>query len=158
MSDLQDLYQEMILDHYKHPRNCRRLDACTCSADGNNPLCGDRIKVFIDVRDGVIEDVSFEGSGCAISTASASIMTETVKGKPVDQARTIFERFRNMIVGPQDASRGSDGDGLSSDDDLGKLEVFAGVGQYPTRVKCAMLAWHTLDAALHGRGDTVSTE
>lgn len=178
MSDLQDLYQEMILDHYKHPRNCRRLDGCTCSADGNNPLCGDRIKVFVKVRDGLIEDVGFEGAGCAISTASASIMTEMVKGKPVEQAHKIFRRFHNLIVGTTDAARSgaandgsgddhrpADGDAAADthsmadgDVDLGKLEVFAGVSQYPTRVKCAMLAWHTLEAALQGRQETVSTE
>ncbi len=147
MSELQDLYQQMILDHYRSPRNCRQIDECSCSANGHNPLCGDRIAVYVDVVDGVIRDVSFEGSGCAISTASASLMTEAVKGKTVEQAHALFKVFHNLITGE---ARG--------DEDLGKLEIFAGVRQYPTRVKCATLAWHTLEAALKEDGSEVSTE
>lgn len=147
MSDLQDLYQQMILDHYRSPRNCRQIDECSCSANGHNPLCGDRVSVYVDVVDGKIEDVSFEGSGCAISTASASLMTEAVKGKSVEEAHALFRVFHNLITGEE---RG--------DEDLGKLEIFAGVRQYPTRVKCATLAWHTLEAALKEDGSEISTE
>lgn len=152
MSELQDLYQEMILDHYRRPRNCRRLEGCSCSADGNNPLCGDKITVYATVEDGVVTDVSFEGSGCAISTASASIMTESVKGKTVDESHKLFRRFHHLITG--DPGDGAGDEGV----ELGKLEVFAGVGEYPARVKCATLAWHTLEAALNRSGGVVSTE
>lgn len=150
MSDLQDLYQQMILDHYRRPRNCRRLEGSVCTARGDNPLCGDKVTVFADVADGVIRDVSFEGSGCAISTASASIMTESVKGKTVEEARAVFERFHDLVTGQREPGQNGE--------DLGKLEIFAGVRQYPMRVKCATLAWHTLEAALTRRGETVTTE
>ena len=147
MSDLQDLYQQMILDHYRSPRNCRQIEQPTCNANGHNPLCGDKVSVYVTVDNDTIVDVSFEGSGCAISTASASLMTEAVKGKSLDEAHEIFATFHNLITG-------EDPD-LSN---LGKLEIFAGVRQYPTRVKCATLAWHTLEAALKEDGTEISTE
>jgi nitrogen fixation NifU-like protein len=153
MSELQDLYQEMILDHYRRPRNCRRLEGCSCRADGHNPLCGDKITVYVDVEDGIVKDVAFEGAGCAISTASASIMTESVKGKTVEQSHDVFRRFHHLITGDATADESTD-----HSVDLGKLEVFSGVGQYPARVKCATLAWHTLEAALSDRDEAVTTE
>ena len=147
MSDLQDLYQQMILDHYRSPRNCRQIEESSCSANGHNPLCGDKVAVYVNVENGAITDVSFEGSGCAISTASASLMTEAVKGKSLDEAHAVFKTFHQLIAGDE-----------APDADLGKLEIFAGVRQYPTRVKCATLAWHTLEAALKEDGSEISTE
>lgn len=146
-TDLQDLYQEVILDHNRRPRNFRTLDAGQ-KAEGFNPLCGDRITVYLTVAGGVIADVAFQGSGCAISKASASLMTESVKGRTVAEAQALFERFQQMITAPADAPV----------DDLGKLTVLAGVRQFPVRVKCASLAWHTLRAAANAPGDVVSTE
>ncbi|MBI3049154.1 MAG: SUF system NifU family Fe-S cluster assembly protein [Acidobacteria bacterium] len=145
--DLQDLYQEVILDHNRRPRNFRAFDAGR-RAEGFNPLCGDRITVFLNVDNGVIRDVAFQGSGCAISKASASLMTESVKGKTLDEAQVLFERFQQMITAPADAPVES----------LGKLTVLAGVRQFPVRVKCASLAWHTLRAAVDARDEVVSTE
>ena len=150
MSDLDDLYQELILDHNRRPRNCRRLEGANCSADGYNPLCGDRIKVFVNLKDDVVEDVTFEGSGCAISTASASLMTESVKGKTVEEAKLLFSSFHDLLT--------RDGAAADSGPDLGKLKVFSGVGRFPARVKCATLAWHTVKAALLHSGDSVTTE
>jgi nitrogen fixation NifU-like protein len=153
MSDLRELYQSTILDHNKKPRNFRVLERATHHADGYNPLCGDKVSVWVDVEDGVIRDVSFQGSGCAISTASASMMTETVKGKALAEADAIFERFHDVVTGEIDAE--------PSDEDLdalGKLAVFAGVREYPARVKCATLVWHALRAALAGGAAAVSTE
>ena len=148
MSDeLQELYQEVILDHNRRPRNFRVIDAGRRS-EGYNPLCGDRITVYLQVADGVIKDASFQGSGCAISKASASLMTENVKGKTVEEAQSLFERFQQMITGPSDAPAA----------DLGKLTVLAGVRQFPVRVKCASLAWHTLRAAVDSADKVVSTE
>jgi len=150
MSDLRELYQEVILDHSKRPRNCRRLDS-GCHADGHNPLCGDRITVYLDVEDGIIKDATFEGQGCAISTASASMMTETLRGKPVARARELFRKFHEMVTGkvPAETVAG----------DLGKLAVFTGVCEFPVRVKCATLAWHTVQAALDRDSDgPVTTE
>lgn len=149
--DLQELYQELILDHNKSPRNCRALDDANRKVEGYNPLCGDHVTVFLKVENNVIKEVTFEGSGCAISTASASLMTETLKGKTVEEAKRIFRNFHALVTGePQDA--GETGG-------MGKLDVFSGVCQYPARVKCATLAWHTVGAALEGRDeDTVSTE
>ena len=146
-TELQDLYQEVILDHNRRPRNFRALQAGQ-KAEGFNPLCGDRITVYLNVDNGVIKEVAFQGSGCAISKASASLMTESVKGKTVAEAQSLFERFQQMITAAADASV----------DDLGKLTVLAGVRQFPVRVKCASLAWHTLRAAVDARNDVVSTE
>jgi nitrogen fixation NifU-like protein len=147
LSDLQDLYQEVILDHNRRPRNFRAIDSGQ-HAEGYNPLCGDRVTVYLRVANGRVEDVSFQGSGCAISRASASLMTDSVKGKTVEEAGRLFERFHRMIT--QEPGEGVD--------DLGKLTVLGGVRQFPVRVKCASLPWHTLRAALDARGDVVSTE
>jgi nitrogen fixation protein NifU and related proteins len=145
--ELQDLYQEVILDHNRRPRNFRVLDSGR-KAEGYNPLCGDRLTVYLRLDDGVIADASFQGSGCAISKASASMMTESVKGKTVADAMVLFGRFQQMIMAPPD----------SPVDQLGKLTALAGVRQFPVRVKCASLAWHTLHAALNARDEVVSTE
>ncbi len=151
--DLRDLYQEVILDHGRHPRNLRRPDDANRQARGNNPLCGDKFTVYLRVNDdGVIEDAAFEGEGCAISTASASMMTEMVRGKTVDQAEALFRSFRAMCTA---------GDGMGAlnklADEFEKLQVLSGVRQFPVRVKCATLAWHTLNAAITGERE-VSTE
>ena len=148
MSDLRDLYQEVILDHNRSPRNFGPLEGADLKAAGHNPLCGDKISIAVKVEDGVLTDVRFEGSGCAISKASASLMTEGVKGKSLDEVRAMFERFRQLVT---------DQDALV-DPSLGKLAVFAGVRDYPARVKCAILAWHTLRAAVDDNHDIVSTE
>ena len=140
MSDMRELYQEIILDHNKQPRNCYVMDCANKSADGHNPLCGDTVKVYLRIEDGVISEISFQGSGCAICTASTSLMTESVKGKTVEEAEAMFEGFRHMLTGVADEQ------GV----DLGKLEVFEGVREYPVRVKCATLAWHTLHALTVG--------
>ena len=150
MDELRELYQEVILDHSKRPRNFRALPAAS-KAEGFNPLCGDRATVFVDVQDGKVKDASFVGSGCSISTASASMMTEAVKGKSAAEAEALFERFHALITAPPDQAGGEH-------PELGKLAVFAGVCEFPVRVKCASLPWHTLKAALQGAGDTVSTE
>ncbi len=147
MTDLRDLYQEVILDHNKRPRNFRAIDPASHSADGHNPLCGDQVTVYLDIRDGVIEDLAFRGAGCAISTASASLMTEALKGKKVLEVADLFHSFHDVVTGEQELSTG-----------LGKLAVLAGVREYPSRVKCATLVWHTLQAALENRADTVATE
>ena len=149
MTDLQDLYQELILDHGRRPRNFKPLDAPSRTAEGYNPLCGDKVKIYVKMDDDVVEDVSFEGSGCAISTASASIMTETLKGKTRAEAEVLFHTFHDLMTGQQaqlDAP------------ELGKLAVFSGVSEFPIRVKCATLAWHTLRAAMNGDGKVISTE
>ena len=149
MSELSDLYQEVILDHNRKPRNFRVIDPATASQEGYNPLCGDRLKLFLNVEHGVITDVAFQGSGCAISKASASLMTEAVKGKTVDQARALFEQFHHMITSPP-------GSPLP---EMGKLAVLSGIRDFPTRVKCAGLAWHTLKAAVSDQPiGPVSTE
>lgn len=145
--ELRTLYQEVILDHYKRPRNFGPLEPHDHEAEGYNPLCGDQVSVYLRVQDGVIEDVSFEGQGCAISTASASLMTEAVKGKTVEEAEGIFDRFRKLVTGEEGAG-----------DQLGKLEILAGVRDYPVRIKCAILAWHALHSALNESGEAVSTE
>jgi nitrogen fixation NifU-like protein len=145
--ELQDLYQEVILDHNRRPRNFRVLPDGR-KAEGHNPLCGDRLTVYVGVDNGVIADVSFQGSGCAISKASASLMTESVKGKTVEEVSALFERFQHMITAPAD----------SAVESLGKLTALAGVRQFPIRVKCASLAWHTLRAAIDARDEVVSTE
>ena len=146
-ADLQELYQEVILDHNRRPRNFRAIEEGR-KAEGFNPLCGDRVTVYLTVDNGVIKDASFQGSGCAISKASASLMTEIVKGKTLEEAEALFERFQRMITAPPDAPV----------DNLGKLKVLAGVRQFPVRVKCASLAWHTLRSAVESRNDKVSTE
>jgi nitrogen fixation NifU-like protein len=146
-AELQDLYQQVILDHNRRPRNFRAMEGAR-RAEGYNPLCGDKLTVYVRLDHGVISDVSFEGSGCAISKASASLMTESVKGKTLAEADALRERFHQMITSPQDAPI----------DDLGKLTVLAGVRQFPVRVKCASLAWHTLRAAAEARDEVVSTE
>lgn len=147
MSDLRDLYQEVIIDHSRRPHNFGVLAQHNHHAEGYNPLCGDRLTVYLKVVDGVIEAVSFEGSGCAISTASASLMTEALKGKTVAEAEALFTGFHALVTGEA-------GGGTS----LGKLEVLAGVQEFPARVKCATLAWHTLHAALHDEAEPVTTE
>jgi nitrogen fixation protein NifU and related proteins len=158
-TELQDLYQEVILDHNRRPRNFRAIDEGR-SAEGFNPLCGDRVTVYLKVDDsGVITDVSFQGSGCAISKASASLMTESVKGKHLSDVVRLFERFQQMITAPPDAPVEERREGVPGDRvQLGKLEALAGVRQFPIRVKCASLAWHALRAALDSRGEVVSTE
>ncbi len=148
MGDLRDLYQEVILDHNRRPRNFRRLEDANREADGYNPLCGDRVTVYLKVTYGVIRDASFTGSGCAISTASASLMTESLKGKTEKEAEELFEGFHGLVAGPAHSPR----------KDLGKLEVLAGVREFPARVKCATLAWHTVKTALKNPGGTASTE
>lgn len=145
MSELRELYQEMILDHGKRPRNFRAQENAD-SAKGHNPLCGDRITVYVRTAGDRIEDVSFQGSGCAISTASASIMSEALRGKTVDEAQALFRRFHELVA--------AEGD----DAEIGKLAVFKGVRAFPMRVKCATLAWHTLRAALDHNGVLVTTE
>jgi nitrogen fixation protein NifU and related proteins len=148
MSDLRELYQEVILDHHKRPRNFRVQEGAT-KVEGYNPLCGDRVTVYLTVENGVVKDVSFQGSGCAISTASASMMTESLKGKTRAQAEALFKSFHELVTGAADEEKGTA---------LGKLAVFAGVREFPVRVKCATLPWHTFQAALHGEDKTVSTE
>ena len=150
MSDLRELYQEVILDHSKKPRNARPIEGAR-TAEGFNPLCGDRGTVFVELQDGLVKDAAFVGSGCSISTASASMMTESVKGKTAAEAEALFERFHALITAPPDRAR----EGAEA---LGKLAVFAGVSEFPMRVKCAALPWHTLRAALAGAQDPVSTE
>ena len=149
MSELTDLYQELILDHNRSPRNRRRPVVPSRKAEGYNPLCGDRVTVYVSLDGEVLKDVSFEGSGCAISTAAASIMTQGLKGKSLGEARALFEKFRRLVTGEPA------GDG---EPELGKLEAFGGVRRFPARVKCATLVWHTLMAALNDREEVVSTE
>lgn len=150
MSDLDDLYQELILDHKKNPRNFRRIENAGGQAEGFNRICGDRLTVYVDVENGRVCDIGFDGSGCAISTASASLMSEAVKGKTIGEVRDLFTRFHRMVTG--DPTQAAD------DESLGKLAALGGVRKYPVRVKCATLAWHTLDAAMNRRGEVVSTE
>lgn len=144
MSDLRELYQEVILDHYRTPRNQRPPAGANRSAEGYNPLCGDRVTVHLEVAGDVIRDAGFEGAGCAISTASASLMTEAVKGKTVAEAKALFRAFRSVVTGTGDAAA----------NELGKLEVLSGVREYPVRIKCATLAWHTLESAMADDADT----
>ena len=147
MSDLNDLYQEVILDHNKRPRNFRTIEPASHHAEGHNPLCGDRLALYVQVTGETIEDVAFQGSGCAISKASASLMTDAVKGQTVEAANALFQRFHSMVTTPPDQPV----------EDMGKLSVLAGVREFPVRVKCASLCWHTLKAALD-REAVVSTE
>ena len=147
MSDLRDLYQEVILDHNKRPRNFRTIESPSHHAEGYNPLCGDRVTVFLQIAGDRIADIAFEGTGCAISKASASMMTDQLKGSTVAEARTLFDRFHRMVTTPPDQDV----------EELGKLSALAGVREFPVRVKCASLAWHTLKAAMDSE-DKVSTE
>lgn len=147
MSDLRDLYQEVIFDHNRHPRNFHKLEDANRVAEGFNPLCGDRLTVYLKVENGIIRDVSFEGKGCAISTASASLMTENLKGKTEAEAEKLFEAFHATVTGKG-----------TSTAPLGKLSVLTGVREYPARVKCATLAWHTVHAALANQPEMVTTE
>jgi len=154
--ELRDLYQEVILDHNRHPRNFRALPNANRAAVGHNPLCGDRIQVFLQVADDRIQGISFEGSGCAISTASASLMTEALKGKTVAEANELFAGFHKLVTqGSSGVGEGGEGGEAGR---LGKLAVLAGVREFPIRVKCATLAWHTLAAALEQKDHPVSTE
>lgn len=148
MSDLRDLYQEVILDHQKHPHNFGEMEGANHHADGFNPLCGDKISLSLKVDgNNVIENIKFKGSGCAISKASASMMTVALKGKKIEDAEKLFHDFHDLVTGKEGPAA-----------ELGKLKVFAGVRDYPARVKCASLAWHTLEAALHDQKDVVSTD
>ena len=155
MSDLRELYQEIILDHGRHPRNFRALDAATHRAQGHNPLCGDRVTVYVALDGERVRDVSFEGRGCAISTAAASLMTEVLKGKTIGEAKTLFEHFHARVTGGAEAP-------LSPplDEEMERLEPLTGVKAYPARVKCATLSWHAFEAALKAgnEGATVKTE
>ena len=153
MPDLRDLYQEVIIDHGRRPRNFGALAGANRCAEGFNPLCGDRIMLYLKTRDGVIEDVRFEGVGCAISTASASLMSDALKGRTEAEAKALFDGFHALVTGQAESS-GTKPGGVP----LGKLEVLAGVAEFPTRVKCATLAWHTLLAALQGETAPASTE
>lgn len=146
MNDLRELYQQVIFDHYKRPRNQHALEHASHEAQGHNPLCGDQVKVYLDVEDGVIRDVGFEGGGCAIATASASLMTEALKGKRVEEVERLFGEFHDLVTGAAHPA------------DLGKLEALGGVREFPARVKCATLAWHTLRAALDHKHGRISTE
>ena len=148
MSELMDLYQEVILDHNKRPRNFHELEAANRVADGFNPLCGDKVRVYLELEGDVVKDVGFSGSGCAISTASASLMTQSIKGRTVAEVEKIFDGFHELVTTDTGADAAS----------LGKLVVFGGVREFPVRVKCATLAWHTLMSALAGSGEVAKTE
>jgi nitrogen fixation protein NifU and related proteins len=150
MSDLRDLYQQVILDHNRRPRNFGPMDNADSTCEGFNPLCGDRLRLFVEFDGDVIRSVTFEGTGCAISRASASMMTDILKGKTIAEANELFDRFHKLVT--------SDPNEPADITDLGKLAVFAGVREYPSRVKCATLSWHTLKAAVNGQQMTVSTE
>lgn len=149
MSELNELYQETILEHNKNPRNFRDIEDADKTADGKNPLCGDALRVYVKMEGDTVADVAFKGSGCAISKASASMMTQTIKGKTLPEAERLFSEFHKMVTGELDIE--------TDENDLGKLKIFAGVLEFPARVKCASLSWHTLNAALHDQ-EEVSTE
>ena len=149
MSELNDLYQEVILDHNKNPRNFREIETATGTADGNNPLCGDALRVYVEIEDEKVKDVAFKGSGCAISKASASMMTQIVKGKSKEETEVLFDEFHKMVTGELNIE--------TDENNLGKLKIFAGVLEFPARVKCASLSWHTLHAALNDEAE-ISTE
>jgi nitrogen fixation NifU-like protein len=152
MSELRELYQEVILDHSRNPRNFREIEGASRHAEGFNPLCGDRATVYVTLEGGRVKDATFVGKGCSISTASASMMTESIKGKTLREVEELFERFHGLIT--RDPSKAGPG----PEEGLGKLAVFSGVSEFPVRVKCASLAWHTLKAALGGNSEPVSTE
>jgi nitrogen fixation NifU-like protein len=149
MSELSELYQQVILDHNKKPRNFHKIDSANHTAEGFNPLCGDQLTVYAQLEDGTLKDVSFEGSGCAISKAAASMMTVAVKGKTKHDAEILFDEFHRMVTGELDEE--------NEPNQLGRLTIFAGVREFPVRVKCASLAWHTLKAALNDQ-TVISTE
>ena len=149
MSELSELYQQVILDHNKKPRNFRKLEDANYSADGYNPLCGDQLTVYMNLEDDVVKDVGFEGSGCAISKASASMMTQAIKGKRKEEAENLFKEFHSMVTGELDEE--------TQENSLGNLRIFAGVREFPVRVKCATLPWHTMHAALN-KQEQVTTE
>jgi nitrogen fixation NifU-like protein len=148
VSELSELYQQVILDHNKKPRNFRRLEDATQSAEGYNPLCGDQLTVYLRTANGVVDEVSFEGSGCAISKAAASMMTQAVKGKTREEAEQLFTEFHRMVTGELDEE--------ATPNSLGRLKIFAGVREFPARVKCASLPWHTLHSALAGTGEATT--
>lgn len=150
MYDLEELYQDMVLEHSRRPRNFRKLEDANRTAEGFNPLCGDKITLYLKVEDSVVKDVGFQAAGCAISKASASLMSESIKGKSVEEAERLFREFRHMLT----RKPGEEYDA----DLLGDLEVLSGVVQYPARIKCAVLSWHALESALEGKAKEVSTE
>lgn len=150
MSELRELYQQTILDHNKSPRNYHKMEDPTHVQEGYNPLCGDHIHLYLKIEDDIIKDVSFEGTGCAIFKASASIMSTILKGKTKKEAEELFEKFHQLVTGNNEV--------MLNMEDLGKLAVFAGVCEFPARVKCASLAWHTLNSAIHEKHDVTSTE
>jgi nitrogen fixation NifU-like protein len=152
MSELDELYQEVILDHNRSPRNFRTMAQANRKAQGYNPLCGDQVTVYLQLEGGVIKDISFQGSGCAISKASASMMTADLKGKSETEARALFENIHNMLMGH---SNGAEQEGRKK---VGKLAILSGVSKFPARVKCASLAWHTVNSALNAEEEVVSTE
>ncbi len=149
MSELSELYQQVILDHNKKPRNFRRLEDADRSAEGYNPLCGDQLTIYVNLADDSVREIAFEGSGCAISKAAASMMTQAVKGKSKEQIEKLFKEFHSMVTGELDEE--------TDENQLGNLKIFAGVREFPVRVKCATLPWHTMHAALHNQ-DRASTE
>jgi len=149
MSELSELYQQVILDHNKKPRNFRKLESANHTADGYNPLCGDQLTVYLNLEGDLVKEVGFEGTGCAISKASASMMTQAVKGKSKEQAESLFKEFHSMVTGELNEE--------AEENNLGNLKIFAGVREFPVRVKCATLPWHTLHAALH-KQNQISTE
>jgi nitrogen fixation NifU-like protein len=148
--ELRELYQQVILDHNKSPRNFKKLETANRTAEGYNPLCGDKIDIYLDVENKIVKDISFQGSGCAISKASASLMSTVVKGKSVEEAKKIFEKFHDLVTGKL-----NEDDGI---EELGKLTVLAGVKEFPVRVKCASLAWHTMISAINKEEKAVTTE
>ncbi|MGD0037191.1 MAG: Fe-S cluster assembly sulfur transfer protein SufU [Bacteroidota bacterium] len=150
MSDLKALYQEIILDHNRNPRNFKKMEDASCSVDGYNPLCGDHYTIFLKLDNGIIREISFQGSGCAISKASASVMSTVLKGKTHAEAEVLFEKFHHLVRGENKNE--------NSAEELGKLAAFAGVSEFPARVKCAILPWHTMKNALEEKSETVSTE
>lgn len=150
MSELDELYQEVILDHNKSPRNFRAMPDANRKAEGYNPLCGDQVTVYVKCEDGIIQDISFQGSGCAISKASASMMTSALKGKSEAQAHELFESVHDMLTGASDREQ--------TRGDVGKLAILSGVCKFPARVKCASLAWHTVNSALNGEAEAASSE
>ena len=145
--DLHDLYQQVILDHSKSPRNFRKMDGANRKAEGKNPLCGDQVTMYLLMDDDVVKDISFQGSGCAISKASASLLTDSLKGRSKDEVKELFTKVHDMVT-----------TGKVNGDEVGKLAVFAGVHKFPARVKCAILPWHAVMAAVEGKADPVSTE
>jgi nitrogen fixation protein NifU and related proteins len=149
MNDIANLYQELIIDHGKNPRNFKKLGACTHEKEGYNPLCGDKLIVYLLIDDGIVSDISFEGCGCAISMASASLMSQSLKGKSLVEVESLFKSFHHLVTEqPSEVEL----------DSLGKLSALAGVREYPMRVKCATLAWHTMRAALNDSSDVATTE